>query len=297
VSADDRSPPNHDQLIAGSGLPRLEARVLLEHASGRPRSWLIAHGDEPADADAVERFARLAKRRLRDGEPIAYLTGVREFYGLALRVRPGVLIPRPETELLVDCALDLIVKDNQPVGRSASILELGTGSGAIALAIAAARPGLSIVASDHSAAALHQARANGSQLKLDQHIDWRLGDWWGAVGIDERFRVIVSNPPYIAERDPHLSQGDLRHEPIGALASGPDGLEAIRTITAGARDHLDDGGWLLFEHGFEQGAAVRQLLEQAGFDSVETLRDLEGRERVTRGRSGPGAQTPSRIMV
>lgn len=297
MSATERSLPSHDQLIAESGLPRIEARVLLEHASGRSRSWLIAHGDEPATAQVASRFLQLAERRLRNGEPIAYLTGVREFHGIDLQVGPGVLIPRPETELLVDCALDLIVKDKQEAGRRATLLELGTGSGAIALALAAARPWLAIVASDRSAAALNQARANGSRLALDRQIEWRLGDWWDAVGRDERFSVIVSNPPYIAEGDPHLKRGDLPHEPISALASGRDGLDAIRTIVAGARAHLDEGGWLLLEHGFEQGTPVRQLLEAAGFHAVETLKDLEGRDRVTRGRADVMQQTPSRIMV
>jgi release factor glutamine methyltransferase len=292
MSADDRLQPSHDRLVADSGLPRLEARVLLEHATGRTRSWLIAHGDEPATPQAAIRFVGLADRRRSDGEPIAYLTGSREFHGVSLRVGPGVLIPRPETELLVDCTLDLLVNDKQIAGKPDALLELGTGSGAIALAIAAARPSLHIVASDCSAAALGQAQANGSRLGLDRSIEWRLGDWWDAVGGDERFGVIVSNPPYIAEGDPHLNQGDLRHEPASALASGQDGLDAIRTIVTGACDHLNEGGWLLLEHGFEQGAQVRRLMERAGFGSVETLKDLEGRDRVTRGQAAAGHQTP-----
>jgi release factor glutamine methyltransferase len=292
MSADDRSQPSHDRLLADCGLPRLEARILLEHATGRTRSWLIAHGDEPATPQAAARFVGLADRRRRDGEPIAYLTGVREFHGISLRVSPGVLIPRPETELLVDCALDLLVNDKQVAGKPHAVLELGTGSGAITLAIAAARPSLRIVASDCSAAALGQAQSNGARLGLDRSIEWRLGDWWSAVGGDERFGVIVSNPPYIAEGDPHLNQGDLRHEPVSALTSGRDGLDAIRTIVTGARDHLDEGGWLLLEHGFEQGDPVRHLLERAGFGAVETIKDLEGRDRVTRGRSAAGQQTP-----
>jgi release factor glutamine methyltransferase len=297
MTAEDRPQPSYDQMILESGLPRLEARILLEHASGRTRSWLIAHGDEPARADTVVEFSRLAERRQRDGEPVAYLTGCREFHGLDLAVGPDVLSPRPETELLVDYALGIVADDNGVTCDPLRVLELGTGSGAIALAIAAARPEARIVATDRSEAALTRAQVNGSRLQLDQRIEWRLGDWWEAIGSDERFFMVLSNPPYIAERDPHLGQGDLRHEPIGALVSGHDGLDAIRTIAAGARAHLEDRGWLLLEHGFEQATQVRELLEQEGLDSIFTLRDLEGRERVTGGRWVLGPQDPPRFMV
>jgi release factor glutamine methyltransferase len=297
MSVDHPADRSYDQLIAASGLPRLEARMLLEHASGCSRSWLIAHGDEPADAQTTTYFLALAERRTRAGEPIAYLTGVREFHSLRLAVSPAVLIPRPETELLVDRALELIVNNNDHAGTAPSILDLGTGSGAIALAIAATQPRARIVATDRSAAALNQARANASQLGLDSRIEWRLGDWWEAVGEAERFSLVLANPPYIARHDPHLSQGDLRHEPIEALASGEDGLDAIRTIAAGARGHLTDRGWLLLEHGFDQGEPVRALLEAAGFAWVRTLEDLEGRERVTQAQKTLESQDPPAFMV
>jgi len=271
--------------------------MLLEHASGRSRSWLIAHGDEPASAQTAKHFFALAERRTRAGEPIAYLTGVREFHSLRLEVSAAVLIPRPETELLVDRTLELIVKNNEPPGADTPILELGTGSGAIALAIAAERPRVRIFATDRSAAALDQARANASQLALDSRIEWRLGDWWEAVHKTERFGLILANPPYIAQDDPHLFQGDLRHEPIEALASGEDGLDAIRTIVKGAGAHLIDWGWLLLEHGFDQGERVRALLDAAGFDSVCTLRDLQGRERMTQAQKARKSQDPAPFMV
>jgi release factor glutamine methyltransferase len=275
--------PSFDELITRSGLPRLEARILLELASGRGRSWLIGHGEEAASADSVARFQALVARRLA-GEPVAYLTGRREFHGLDLAVAPGVLIPRPETELLVDRAIEIIVRDNDHATRPRSLLDLGTGSGAIALAICAHQPQTRIVATDRSEEALAQARLNAARLEHGRHISFRLGSWWQAIGEDERFDVIVSNPPYIAEGDPHLLAADLRHEPVDALVSGPDGLAAIRAIVAGAPHHLQGSGWLLIEHGYDQGEAVRKIFAQARFSSIRTLLDLEGRDRVTEGR-------------
>jgi release factor glutamine methyltransferase len=291
--------PSHDALIAGSGLPRLEARVLLESASGCSRSWLIAHGDETAAPQTVERFQTLAQRRLEHGEPIAYLTGEREFHGLSLSVGPAVLIPRPETELLVDRAIEhlrvwgsdhttpdlaLARRTDGLASGAPAVIDLGTGSGAIALAIAAAVRQARIVATDQSREALAQARSNEARLGLAGRIDWREGSWWEAVRAGERFDLVLANPPYIPAGDPHLSRGDLRHEPMMALSPGPDGLEALRRISSGAPEHLRPGGWLILEHGHDQGAAVRNLLAQAGLTAVQTLADLASRERVTEGR-------------
>lgn len=209
---------------------------------------------------------------------MAYLTGMQGFHALELRVTPEVLIPRPETELLVELALRKI-----PAGAESTVADLGTGSGAIALAIAQARPLAHVVATDVSHAALHVARGNAGSLGL-RNVVFAQGDWCAALG-DVRCDVIVSNPPYVADDDPHLDEGDLRFEPRAALVSGVDGLDAIRAIVRDARAHLRDGGWLLLEHGFDQGAAVRELLASRGYAGVFTERDLEGRERVSGGRA------------
>jgi release factor glutamine methyltransferase len=211
------------------------------------------------------------------GEPLAYLTGRREFWSLDLAVTPDVLIPRPETELLVELALQRI-----PRNVKVDIADLGTGSGAIALALAHERPLTRVLATDASAATLTVARDNAARLR-NGNIEFAQGDWCAALG-NRKFDLIVSNPPYIADKDAHLQQGDLRFEPRAALASGADGLDAIRVIVHGAPAHLKPGAWLMFEHGHEQGLAVRDLLEKSGFVEVFTERDLEGRERVTGGR-------------
>ena len=258
------------------GLPRLEAQMLLLHALGQPphaRAWLLAHDDAPLPGAAAERLQTLAARRLA-GEPIAYLTGEKHFHGLRLRVDARVLDPREDTETLVDWALALI-----PAGQPHRVLDLGTGSGAIALAIAHRRPQARVSASDASPDALAVARANGQRLGLA--VDWRHGDWLAAVA-GERFDVIVSNPPYIAEGDAHL--GALAHEPRGALVSGADGLDDLRRIAAAAGAHLAPGGWLLLEHGWDQAAAVRALLAAAGLADVQSQRDLAGIERCSGGR-------------
>lgn len=261
--------------LANAGLAQAEAEILMAHVLGRPRGWLYAHGDEALEASEAGRFDSLVARRLA-GEPVAYLTGRQGFRDLDLAVSPATLIPRPETECLVELALARL-----PMGRDAAVADLGTGSGAIALAIARQRPKARVQATDASQAALDVARDNARRLGLDNVVFAR-GDWWGAVGV-ARFDLVASNPPYIAEDDPHLLRGDLRHEPRAALASGADGLDAIRGIVAGACLHLRPGGWLLLEHGWEQGRAVRALLRGGGLDRVGTARDLEGRERVSMG--------------
>lgn len=270
--------PRIDDLLRAAR-PRLEpgeADLLLCHALARPRTWLFTHGDDEVDALAAERFEALVQRRAQ-GEPVAYLTGRRGFWSFELDVGPATLIPRPETERLVELALERL-----PADQALRVADLGTGSGAIALALAAERPQAAVVATDASAPALEVARANATRLRLP-NIEFRLGDWFAPLQ-GERFALIASNPPYIAADDPHLEQGDLRFEPATALASGPDGLDAIREIAARAPAHLLADGWLLLEHGWDQGASVRGVLAAAGFTDVTTERDLEGRDRVTLGR-------------
>lgn len=255
---------------------RGEAELLLAHALGVDRAWLIAHRDD-AVAPALAGQVRCCVSRRVAGEPVAYIVGHQGFHALDLAVTPDVLIPRPETELLVELALQRI-----PQSATVEIADLGTGSGAIALAIAKARPQARVLATDASAAALDVARGNAQRLGIVGNIEFAQGDWCAALGA-RRFELIVSNPPYIAQSDVHLQRGDLRFEPHLALASGADGLDAIRAIVRDARSHLNADGWLLLEHGFDQGAAVRGLLQQSGFVEVFTARDLEGRERVSGG--------------
>lgn len=262
------------ELVASTTLPGRDAEILLLGLLKKNRAWLYARGDDPLDDSTITAFTALAARRLA-GEPIAYIQGSREFWSLSIGVAPGVLIPRPDTELLVQWALEHI--SARQVDRC---LDLGTGSGAIALALKSEAPKLSITAVDVSEAALAIASENGERLGLT--VDWRLGSWFKAV-TGSQWPLIVSNPPYIASDDPHLQQPDLLAEPLSALVSGDDGLDAIRTIVAESPDHLVDGGWLLVEHGWDQGAAVRQLLESRGFGCVETRRDLGGNDRVTGG--------------
>ncbi len=261
---------------AAATIDRFDAEALLLHALGRDRAWLFARGEAPVDADAATAFARLVERRAR-GEPVAYLTGRRGFWTLDLEVTPATLIPRPETELLVEQALARL-----PQGEPLRVADLGTGSGAVALAIARERPLAAVVATDlygpTLAVATRNARANGVD-----NVWFRRGDRFVALG-RERFDLIASNPPYIAAGDAHLAQGDLRFEPAPALASGADGLDAIRRLVAGAPAHLVPGGWLLLEHGWDQGEAVRALLEAGGYAGVATVRDLEDRDRVSLGR-------------
>lgn len=255
---------------------RRESELLLGHALQRERAWLFAHASDAVEDAARARYGALVAARAR-GVPVAQLLGRWGFWTLDLRVTADTLIPRAETELLVEAALARL-----PEGGAASVADLGTGSGAIALAVAHARPGARLVATDASVAALAVARDNAAANEL-HNVEFRQGDWYAPLAA-ERYDLLLSNPPYIAQDDPHLARGDLRFEPIAALASGGDGLDAIRVLAAGACRHLRSGGWLLVEHGFEQGAAVRELFIAGGLTAVHTLLDLEGRERVTLGQ-------------
>jgi release factor glutamine methyltransferase len=254
---------------------RWEAEVLLAHALGHERSWLYAHADAVPEADASAAFAELVQRRAA-GAPLAHLLGRRAFWRFDLAVTPDTLVPRPETELLVELALARIGVDD-----ACDVLDLGTGSGAIALAIALERPRARVTAVDASEAALEVARANAFANDL-RHVEFLRSDWFAALA-RRRFDVVVSNPPYLAEDDPHLDAGELHHEPRAALVSGADGFDAIRRIAVDAIAATRPGGWLLLEHGWTQGEGARAVLEGAGWKAVETKRDLEGRERVTLG--------------
>lgn len=270
--------PTPASLVAASRLPRLEAEVLVAHALGQPRSWLAAHSRDVLGTDAIVACEALLARR-RAGEPVAYIVGEREFHGLAFRVDRDVLIPRAETELLVDLALEALGR--QPRVPRPRVLDLATGSGAVAVALAHAAPWIEMVASDVSPAALAVAAGNASRQGVA--VRFAAGDWF-APFVGERFAVIVANPPYVAIGDPHLATGDLRFEPPLALASGEDGLDAIRTIVTTAPAHLDPDGLLLLEHGYDQGERCRRLLASAGYVAVATWRDLAGIERVSGGR-------------
>lgn len=253
-----------------------DAALLLAHALGKPRSWLFAHAEDALGEADAERFNDLLLRRAA-GEPVAYLTGSRGFWTLELAVTPATLVPRPETELLVELALARL-----PADAPVRVADLGTGSGAIGLAIASERPQAQVLATDASIEALDVARGNAVRNGIG-NVAFRHGSWLQPLG-DETFDLIASNPPYIADGDPHLARGDLRFEPPMALSCGPDGLDAIRTIVRDAPACLRPGGWLLLEHGWEQGEAVRALLAEAGFVEVGTERDLEHRDRITLGR-------------
>ncbi|RLJ16982.1 peptide chain release factor N(5)-glutamine methyltransferase [bacterium endosymbiont of Escarpia laminata] len=259
------------------GSSQLEAAALLCHLLEKPRSYLYAWPEKMLDSAQYQAYQALLQRRRR-GEPIAYITGRREFWSLELEVTPDTLIPRPDTELLVELALTHL-----PQKGPCRIADLGTGSGAIALAIASERPDCGIHATDRSSAALAVARKNGEKLGFD-NMHFHQGSWFEALPGHDRFRLILSNPPYIPNDDPHLAQGDLPSEPQEALAAGPDGLNDIRKIATGAHNHLQPGGWLLLEHGFDQAAAVRELLRGAGLTEVQSHRDLAGHERITEGR-------------
>ena len=275
--------PSIDDLIRHSQLPRAEARRLLASLTGQPLTWFMAHGDDPADPDIATRFRALAERR-RAGEPLAYLLGQQEFYGRPFAVSPAVLIPRADTETLVETALEQLARlRRQRRTVPLSLLELGTGSGIIAITLALEAPDTEVHAVERSPEALTVAQQNAKTLGADR-IHWHPGSWWQALASPRRFDLIVSNPPYIAAHDHHLQQGDLRFEPPQALAAGPDGLDDLRIIIGGAPAHLNPGGWLLLEHGYDQEAPVQALLRDAGFADVFTRRDLAGQPRVSGGR-------------
>ncbi len=254
----------------GLGVDRLDTLMLLADTLACSRTWLLAHDDAALSAEQSARLrARLARRAA--GEPLAYLLGEKEFHGLVLQVDANVLVPRPDTEVLVDWALELLAG-----APDRSVVDLGTGSGAIALAVKQAQPTATVLATDLSAAALGVARANANRLALD--VEFIEGSWWQAVP-RRRFHLVLSNPPYIAGGDEHLAA--LSHEPTLALTPGGDGLDALSCIVAGAAAHLEPGGWLLLEHGFDQGDAVQALLHEHGFGAIQTRRDLAGRPRCT----------------
>lgn len=282
-SSSGHAGPTLDDLIRDSGLPRAEARRLLASLTGQPLTWFMAHGDDPADPDLAARFQALAERR-RAGEPLAYLLGQQEFYGRPFAVSPAVLIPRADTETLVETALEqLLLLRQQRRTVPLSLLELGTGSGIIAITLALEAPDTEVHAVERSPEALAVAQQNATTLGADR-IHWHAGSWWQALASPRRFDLIVSNPPYIAANDHHLQQGDLRFEPPQALAAGPDGLDDLRIIISSAPAHLNPGSWLLLEHGYDQEAPVQALLRDAGFADVFTRRDLAGQPRVSGGR-------------
>lgn len=254
----------------------VDARVLLSHVLGCDSAFLIAHFDELLSEEQHRRYLALVTRR-ELGEPVAYLTGEREFYGRPYKVSPAVLIPRPETELLVEHALKCI-----PTEQPARVLDLGTGSGCVAISIASERSHAKIIAVDQSTEALAVAKDNAGRLGRND-IVFMESNWYSAMA-GQQFDVIVSNPPYVADNDAHLLGGDLRFEPRAALAGGPDGLHAIRRIIVGARGHVKPGGWLLLEHGHDQADATRAFFKAAGYQDVFSASDLAGIERVTGAR-------------
>lgn len=264
------------RLTTVSDTPRLDAEVLLAAAIDRPRSHLYAWPEQIPEPAQTARFAAYLERRLM-GEPVAYLLGWREFWSLELGVTPDTLIPRPETELLVELVLARL-----PADRSLAIADLGTGSGAIALALAKERPRAQIVATDRSAATLAVARDNAIRLHI-ANVEFREGDWCTPLA-GEHFDLIVSNPPYVATTDSRWREGELRFEPSGALVAGEDGLDAIRAIIIQAPDYLAPGGWLLLEHGYDQGETVPALLRRRGFTEVTDHRDAAGVSRSSCGR-------------
>lgn len=260
---------------ARAHIAAVDARVLLRHVLQCPAARLAAYPEAPLESAQWREYRGLVERR-EAGVPVAYLTGEREFYGHSFFVTPAVLIPRPDTELLVELALAHF--GDKPRAR---VLDLGTGSGALAVSLALELPEPDVTAVDRSREALLVAMANAARLGAS--VSFVLGDWFSALGGD-RYQLIVANPPYVASADPHLDEGDVRFEPATALAAGPEGLDDLATIAAGAPRHLDDGGWLFMEHGYDQAAAVRGLLTDAGFASIASWKDLAGIERVSGGQ-------------
>ncbi len=265
-----------DQLAQVSDTAGLDARVLLQHAGKRSHAELISHNQDVLPESDAETFRELIRKRC-EGMPVAYLTGEREFWSMDFKVTPATLIPRPETELLVEQSLNHI-----PPDKTVTVADIGTGCGAIALSIAHERPGITLIATDISEAALTVAKLNGERLGI-RNVEYRCGHLVFPLQ-DKCCDVIVSNPPYIRENDPHLKKGDVAFEPRSALVSGSDGLKAIRVIARDARHKLKARGWLLIEHGYDQARQVRIILKQETFTNIETFCDLSGHERVTKGR-------------
>lgn len=265
--------------LAQAGLAPIDAQVLLAHVLRTDRAWLAAHSTDPLSHDDADAFFALARRR-RGGEPVAYLTGRREFHGLSFDVGPSVLIPRPETETLVEHALRALSRD-----RPVRVLDLGTGCGAIALAIAHARPMAEVIATDASPSALGVTRGNIERMKL-ANVRLLQSDWYDELRHDaQRFDLIASNPPYVADNDPHLAEGDVRFEPRAALRAGPAGLDALRIVIGGAAGRLVAGGTLAVEHGYDQAEAVHAMLHEAGFVGIASFRDLSGIRRAAVGKT------------
>lgn len=272
-----------EALAASSDSPRLDAEVLLSHVAKLTPTQLIVKANQSLDREAVTRFRDALERRLA-GEPVAYITGEREFWSLPLEVSPATLIPRPETELLVEQALSVIPQEDEW-----RVIDLGTGTGAIALAIAKERPRCRVLATDYSLQALAVAERNAMRLEI-ANVEF-VGASWLDFDYGEPFNLIISNPPYIASDDPHLHQGDVSSEPVSALASGVDGLDDIRIIVRQAAGALNDDGWLMLECGYEQGSAVKALMQKAGFSQVNVISDFAGHDRVVSGfLSGPNAR-------
>lgn len=262
--------------LPDSASPRLDAELLLAHVLAKPRSFLRTWPEQHVPAEQRLCFESLLQRR-REGQPVAYLLGRQGFWNLELEVAPSTLIPRADTETLVEVALGL------PLPAEAQALDLGTGTGAIALALGSERPTWHITGLDRIPEAIELARANATRLGI-ANVGFQRSDWFAELAPTSRFDLIVSNPPYIAEGDVHLGQGDVRFEPVSALVSGADGLDDIRQIIGRVPEFLSESGWLLLEHGWDQAAAVRALLEQRGFAEVRSWKDLSGHERVSGGR-------------
>ena len=273
-------------LLGDSPLPPNEARMLMAHVLEKhyqlPRSALLSRDDMALDSEALKEWQVLETKR-SNGEPIAYLIGKRGFHNIELYVAPGVLIPRPETELLVEIGLHEIARLKQASATQATLLDLGTGSGAIALAIAHAVPQVLVTATDQSAEALEIAKRNAKELGLEERVKLIQGSWYEPLG-RQSFDIILSNPPYIAKQDPHLKQGDLRFEPASALTDHATGLTCLEGIISGAREHLHPNGFIAVEHGFDQSEAVMSLMKAAGLREVKAYLDLAGHHRVASGR-------------
>jgi release factor glutamine methyltransferase len=271
-------------LLSGSRLPSSEARILMAHVIAKhyqlPRSALLSRDQMVLSSEAILQWQALESKRLA-GEPIAYLIGKRGFHDIELYVAPGVLIPRPETELLVEIGLQEIAR----LHGSVKVLDLGTGSGAIALALANAAPHILVTATDQSSEALNIAKINAQLLKLEARVQFIQGSWYEAFSNDAQFDIILSNPPYIPNLDPHLSQGDLRFEPISALSDHASGLTCLEAIINGAKEHLRPKGLIALEHGFDQSEAVLALMKTAGLSDIQTHLDLAGHHRVASGRN------------